>query len=542
MSGFVPLPGSDRAEIPDAMPAGDIDPAQRIEVTLILRRRAELPAGTYGLSSDQLAETYGADPADIARVREVLTGYGLTVTSAHQASRRMKVAGSIADLSHAFGTTLSMVSSRHPGADHQVRHRYRTGPLMVPAELAGTVTAVLGLDDRPAARAHFRPSASGSGTATFTAVQVARAYEFPPGTDGSGQTIAIIELGGGFSTADLATYFSGLGIDQPAVTAVSVDGAANSPGQSDDAEVMLDIEVAGAVAPRASQFVYFAPNTEQGFIDAVSDAAHASPVPTTISISWGQSEDTWTAQARDAMDAAFADAVALAVTVTAAAGDNGSGDGVADGRPHVDFPASSPHVLACGGTSLVVTGGVITSETVWNDALSGGGSGATGGGVSDVFAQPAWQSHAGVPPHVPAGTTGAAGSAGNAASTGAPAGGPWRGVPDVAGNADPATGYQVIVDGQAQVYGGTSAVAPLWAALIARLAQGASKRLGPLPPALYRGIAPGTEVPGFRDITSGSNGAYSAARGWDPCTGLGSPNGAALLTRLTAIIGIDDVS
>jgi kumamolisin len=515
MPGFVLLPGSDRAEIPDAVPAGDIDPAQRIEVTLILRRRAELPAGTYGLSSDQLAETYGADPADIARVREELTGYGLTVTSAHQASRRMKITGSIAALSHAFGTTLSMVSSQHPGTDHRVRHRYRTGPLMIPEELAGIVTAVLGLDDRPAARAHFRRSASGSGTATFTAVQVAQAYAFPAGTDGSGQTIAIIELGGGFSTTDLATYFSGLGIDQPAVTAVSVDGAANSPGQSDDAEVMLDIEVAGAVAPRASQFVYFAPNTEQGFIDAVSDATHASPVPTAISISWGQSEDTWTAQSRDAMDAAFADAVALTVTVTAAAGDSGSGDGVADGRPHVDFPASSPHVLACGGTSLVVTGGVITSETVWNDTLSGG-SGATGGGVSDVFAQPAWQSRAGVPPQGPSGT-----------------GGPWRGVPDVAGNADPATGYQVIVDGKSQVYGGTSAVAPLWAALIARLAQGASKRFGLLHPALYRGIAPGTDVPGFRDITSGSNGAYSATRGWDPCTGLGSPDGAALLTRLT---------
>jgi kumamolisin len=521
MSEHIPLPGSDRSQLPEATQAGDIDPSQRIEITLILRRRAELPAGTSGLTSDQLGEAYGADPADIAVVRNVLSGYGLTITSAHQASRRVKVAGSTADLSRAFGTNLTLVTSPHPGGGGMVTHRYRTGPLMIPAELDGIVTAVLGLDDRPAARAHFRPCAAAAGNGSFTPVQVAQAYGFPAGTDGTGQTIAIIELGGGFSTADLATYFSGLGIAQPSVTAVSVDHAVNSPGQSADCEVMLDIEVAGAVSPGASQFVYFAPNTDQGFIDAVAEATHAAPAPVAISISWGQSEDSWTAQSRNAMDAAFADAVALGATVTVAAGDNGSGDGVGDGLPHVDFPASSPHALACGGTSLLVSGGEITSETVWNDALSGGGgSGATGGGVSDVFAQPSWQSDAGVPARAPVSASG-------------PAAGSWRGVPDVAGNADPATGYQVLIDGKAGVYGGTSAVAPLWAALTARLAQATQKRFGLLQPTLYANIAPAKPAHGFRDITCGSNGSYSAGPGWDPCTGLGSPDGAALLTRLT---------
>ena len=517
MSGHVPLPGSERASIPGAQPAGSVDPNQQIEVTLILRRRAEMPEGAQVGSASELAEHYGANPADIDLVSRVLAGYGLTVTSADLASRRVKVSGSLADLSSAFGASLSLVSSPHPGGG-TVTHRYRTGSLMVPAELNGVVTAVLGLDDRPAARAHFRATTTPPDT-SFTPVQVAEAYGFPEGTDGTGQTIALIELGGGFSTTDLATYFSGLGITEPSVTAVSVDGTTNSPGGAADGEVMLDIEVAGSVAPGATLLVYFAPNTEQGFIDAISDAAGATPAPVAISISWGQSEDSWTAQFRTSLDDAAADAAALGATVTVAAGDAGSGDGVSDGLPHCDFPASSPHALACGGTTLVVTDGVIMSETVWNDAVSGGGTGATGGGVSDAFSQPSWQETAGVPERA----TSSSGS--SASSTG-------RGIPDVAGNADPETGYQVLVDGQSTVYGGTSAVAPLWAALIARLAQGTGTRFGLIQPTLYAGVTPGVDVDGFYDITSGTNGAYSAGPGWDACSGLGSPDATALLNRL----------
>jgi len=345
-------------------------------------------------------------------------------------------------------------------------------------------------------------------------VQVASLYRFPAGTDGTGQTIAIVELGGGFSAGDLDTYFGSLGIPVPQVTAAGVDGGSNQPGRAPsgaDGEVLLDIEVAGAVAPGARQVVYFAPNTDRGFIDAVLAAAHASPSPTVISISWGQSEDAWTGQARTALDQAIADAAALGATVCAAAGDNGSSDSQSGTQPHADFPASSPHALACGGTTLHgdPATGTVTSETVWND---GPGRGATGGGVSDVFALPPWQSAAGVPAR--------------------PGGGTGRGVPDVAGNADPATGYQVLVDGQRTVIGGTSAVAPLWAGLLARLAQATGLRFGLLQTRLYAGVSAGTPAPGFRDITSGSNGAYTAAPGWDPCTGLGSPDGSALLGRL----------
>ncbi len=522
---YVPLAGSERAAIPGAQDAGPVDPAERIEVTLVTRRRAELPAslitGHTTLTRQELAERHGTDPADLELIREVLARHGIEVTEADAGMRRVKAAGTIAALSAAFGASLRRVRSPRPGPGQGLaEHRYREGSLHLPAELAGIVIAVLGLDDRPQARAQIRRAAAPAPGApaaapSYTPVQVASLYQFPPGTDGTGHTIAIIELGGGFGASDLDAYFGGLGIPVPPVTAAGVDGAANQPGQDPsgaDGEVLLDIEVAGAAAPGAAQVVYFAPNSDQGFTDAVLAAVHASPTPTVVSISWGQSEDAWTAQARTALDQAIADAAALGVTVCVAAGDNGSSDGQAGSQPHADFPAASPHALACGGTTLHgdPATGTISSETVWND---GPGQGATGGGVSDTFGLPSWQSAAGVPARAGGGGTG-------------------RGVPDVAGHADPATGYQVLVDGQQMVVGGTSAVAPLWAALICRLAQATGTSFGLLQTRLYAGAGAGTPAPGFRDITSGSNGAYSAGPGWDACTGLGSPDGTALLTRL----------
>ena len=328
-----------------------------------------------------------------------------------------------------------------------------------------------------------------------------------------------------------------------------------SDPQGADVEVNLDIDVIGAAAPGAAQVVYFAPNNgDQGFVDAISDAAQASPAPIAISISWGQSEDSWTSQGLTSMNQAMSDAAALGITVCAAAGDNGSGDAVNDGQPHCDFPASSPYALGCGGTTLMAdpSTGAISSEVVWNETASG--DGATGGGVSDQFALPSWQANAGVPARASgnpggaghhrrhrsdeaaaadAGGSGTEAAGGEAAAVGgeaAAAGG--RGVPDVAGNADPTTGYQIYSDGKSQVVGGTSAVAPLWSALIARLAQTTGKRFGLIQTALYAGVSPGADVAGFHDITSGNNGAYSAGPGWDACTGLGSPDGTALLPRV----------
>src|SRR5690349_12704863 len=536
---LVELPGSARTRLEAATPAGQLDTSERAELTLVLRRRAEIPAeiveGPTVLTHDELRDQYGADPADVDLVRQTLGALGLEVTEVHASTRRVKVAGTIGALSSAFGVTLQQVSSPDPKTGESVMHRYREGPLFVPAALDGVVLAVLGLDTRPQARPHFRrrgvaPHAAAAGS-TYPPNQVADIYKFPAGTTGAGQTIAVIELGGGFSTSDLDTYFGGLGIAVPSISAVSVDGASNAPGSDPngaDIEVALDIDVIGAAAPGATQIVYFAPNNgDQGFVDAISAAASATPAPIAISISWGQSEDSWTAQGRSAMDAAIADAAALGITVCVASGDNGSGDAVSDGQSHADFPASSPHALGCGGTKLIAnpSTGVISSEVVWNETAANEGAG--GGGVSDHFATPSFQANAGVPARA---ARSAAVSGAAAVSEAAAAGG--RGVPDVAGNADPVTGYQVFSGGQAQVVGGTSAVAPLWAALVSRLAEATGQRFGLIQTLLYAGVSPGTAVDGFNDITSGNNGAYAAGPGWDACSGLGSPDGTALLSRL----------
>jgi kumamolisin len=507
---LVQLAGSDREAAPGVQERGTLSPDTAIDVTLILRRQnplEDVESGGAPMDRAAFAQTYGASDADVALVVETMTELGFDVVEQDAGRRTVRVSGSAAVVSRAFGTSLVAAESEAPGGG-RTAHRHRTGSLSIPRALDGVVTAVLGIDDRPQARTQFRTVPAAARSVSYTPVQLGSLYAFPPDTDGSGRTVAIIELGGGYVQSDLDTYFSGLGVQSPVVTAVGVDGAKNVPGgdpSGADGEVMLDVEVVGALAPAAAIDVYFAPNTDAGFVDAVSKAAHATPTPTAMSISWGQSEDSWTAQGRTALDDALADAATLGVTVTVAAGDNGSTDGQSDGAQHVDFPASSPHALACGGTKLTASGTAISSETVWND---GSGGGATGGGVSDVFARPSWQAGVGVP--APAGTSGG------------------RGVPDVAGVADPETGYDVIVDGQQTVIGGTSAVAPLWAALVARIVQSTGEPLGAPQAALY--AAAGS----FRDITTGSNGAFDAAPGWDACTGLGSPNGEALLEALKA--------
>jgi kumamolisin len=340
-------------------------------------------------------------------------------------------------------------------------------------------------------------------------VQLGTIYGFPASLNGSGQTVGVIELGGGFTQSDFTQYMQSLSITAPTVTVVSVQGGTSQPGGDADGEVMLDVEVIGALAPGANIALYFAPNTDQGFYEAISQAAHdATNKPSVISISWGGPEDSWSASSLAAMQSALQDAAALGVTVTVACGDSGYTDGESDNNPHVDFPASSPYALACGGTRLTASGTTISSETVWNELSTN--EGATGGGVSASFALPTWQQSS----NVPKGTNNYVG----------------RGVPDVAGDADPNTGYQVRVDGQDQVIGGTSAVAPLWAALIARFNQQLGQSVGDPHQALYS-----IGVTAFHDITSGNNGKFKAAKGWDCCTGLGTPKGQTLLDALAAL-------
>lgn len=544
---LIPLPGSERHPLPSARKLGAAAADATLQVTILLRRKPgsttlapmatalgqAAPGSRDHLTPEAFATLFGADPADFEQVEAFAHAHGLDVIERKPTERRLLLAGSVANVCTAFGVALD----EYVDAAGTTRFRGRSGPVHIPASLAAIVEGVFGLDDRPQACTHFRmrplPEPAGASgpavmaretMASYTPPQLAAAYDFPTAGQGQGQCIAIIELGGGYRMADLDAYFKRLGIATPTIRSKSVDGARNRPSgdaNSADGEVLLDIEVVGAIAPGARIVVYFAPNTDAGFLNAISTAIH-DPVnrPSVVSISWGGPESTWTLQAMRGMDSVFQDAAALGVTICCAAGDDGSSDirapQSADSVLHADFPASSPYCLACGGTRLQGAGAT-RSETVWN---AGRGGGATGGGISDVFALPAWQQAAGVPP---------------SANPGHHVG---RGLPDVAANADPATGYQIQVDGQQMVIGGTSAVAPLYAAFVALCNEQLGRRVGYLNPLLY---ALPASAAAFRDIRSGDNdisgrhGAYASGAGWDPCTGLGSVQGTRLLAALGAV-------
>lgn len=513
------LKGSERAVAEGSKVVGQCDPAERIEVQVILRRPAQdkfdaligkIEAGDPGvkpMSREAFAKEFGAAPDDIAKVKAFARQAGLTVVRDDPAARTVVLGGTIAQFQTAFDVQLQHYEHHSMG-----QFRGRTGSISVPDDLSGVVTAVLGLDNRPQARPHFRirppirPARSQQPT-SFTPPQLAALYQFPQG-DGSGECVGIIELGGGYKTSDLKSYFSNLGVNAPTVVSVGVDQGSNKPTgdpSGPDGEVTLDVEVVGAVAPGAKLAVYFSPNSDAGFIDAVSRAVHdTTNKPSVISISWGGPETSWTSQSLQAFNSVLQTAAAVGVTVCVASGDNGSSDGA--GGNVADFPASSPYVLACGGTSLTASGSSITQEVVWNDGAQGG---ASGGGVSTSFPVPAWQQ----------GLSSTSSGGKKTALTG-------RGVPDVAADASPETGYDVLVDGSKTVVGGTSAVAPLWAALIARINAANGQPVGFVNPKLYKATG------AFNDITQGNNGAYEASPGWDACTGLGSPNGQKVAAAL----------
>jgi kumamolisin len=541
----VGLSGSEREPLPGAQRVGDVAPTTELDLTIVVRRKsaadttpdAAVPAADLRAS---WAERAGADPEAMAEVEEYVKAHGMQVLNADPARRIVAVRGTAEQARSAFGVSLGTYETG------ELSYRGREGAVQLPPELAGKVDAVLGLDNRPQAQYRLKPGvvldearlpdpdaaiqetlaphatgAAPSNPAPMWPAQVAELYAFPTGFDGTGQTVAIIELGGGFRDEELQTYFARVGVPAPLVTAVPVDGGSNSPGGDADGEVLLDIEVVGALAPGAHIVVYFADPSDRGFYDALSTAVHDSAHnPSVVSISWGGNEDGWTDQARNAFDDVLTDAAALGVTVLAAAGDHGAGDGAPDGLVHADFPASSPHIVACGGTTLIGVDGAAVSETVWNDHDGW----ATGGGISNHFSVPAFQRSIVLPA--------------NLNGTGRPG----RGVPDVAGNADSVTGYIVLVDGRYQVVGGTSAVAPLYAALIARLNHALGAPVGNLLEKLY--AIPAEEAAEvFRDIVDGDNSVpdsasgpatagYRATVGWDACSGLGSIHGMALLTHL----------
>ena len=476
----------------------DVDNARPIRLTVVLRPGTPLQphahSGARGLSHHDYRARYGTPQEVIDRVVALAGRHGLHVVEASAGKHAVRLEGTYGQARAAFQPEelgLYRVGDRDVVA--------RSGHLYLPDDLAADVVAVVGFDQRPVAKPHFRiRPLQAAPTASWDPAQVARHYDFPTGVDGSGQAIALVELGGGYQDNDTAAYFAAKGVNRTGkLLSVGVDGGGNAPDgdpNGADGEVQLDIDIAGSVAPGANIVVYFGPNQGNGLLDAIAAAVHdEANAPSVISISWGGPENGFASQDIEAMDQALQSAATLGISVCAASGDTGATEGETDGQLHVDFPASSPYALGCGGTRLPKTG----AEVAWNDGAEGG---ASGGGYSTVFPLPAWQ-------------TGVQGQ--------------QRGVPDVAGDADPQTGFNVRVDGTDAIVGGTSSVAPLWAGLLAVVNQSLGKRVGFVNPVLYRNAATA-----FNDITEGNNNGYRAGPGWDPVTGLGSPKGQAVLQAL----------
>ena len=524
-SNHVPLKGSHRTA-PMGKTIRDIDRNEISSVTIRVRAKFNLPDLTNleqtrnfkPLSRSEFHQRYGADLKDIHKIEEFACHYGLTILRSDPNQRTIELQGTIYQLEEAFNIQLSGYQDEMGNV-----FRGRQGSINVPEEITDIVEGVFGLDTRNVATAKYQvlseshpafATHKASGNGSFNPNQLAQIYNYPTGVTGKNQCIAIIELGGGFRSKDIANYFNSLGLKSPKVVAKSVDKGHNRPGNPNgaDGEVMLDIEVSAGVAPDAAIVVYFAPNTDKGFLDAINAAVHDSHYnPSVISISWGAAEVNWTQQSLNAFNQAFQAAATMGVTVCVAAGDSGSSDGVTDGKVHVDFPASSPYALACGGTKLNVDKtGRRTDEIVWHESNTS----ATGGGISDIFPLPQYQTKAQIPVSIDSNKRG-------------------RGVPDIAADADPVTGYNVLVDGRQMIIGGTSAVAPLTAGLIALINQKLNRNVGFINPKLYDNPNVCYDITQGNNITAGQKG-YNAGVGWDACCGNGVLNGVELMDVLAS--------
>jgi kumamolisin len=522
----IPLKGSRRYLRAGSEVLSRSDSNEQVGVTVKIRRKAPLPEPVPGkpISRAVLMEKYGADPADLEKVANILSTYGLTIASKNPAARSLQVTGPASAMEKAFGVHLFQV--KH----NDLLYRGRVGDINIPTPLEGIVTGVFGLDNRPMIKRRHPmiPQAiqnalpSPDSRSWYLPQELAEAYKFPDG-DGAGQSIGILEFAGQFLEADLSTFLqlAGQGSANPNVQIKNVHhlSAAETSNADATGEVMLDVEIIASLCPKAAITIYFAHWSERGWI-ANLDAV-LTDAPSVLSISYGLAEgdDIWTAQAITSVNDTLKELANAGIAVCVSSGDDGSDDQVPDGKAHIDFPATSPYVLSVGGTALTRATG---KEVVWfdGDGLRRDNGGSTGGGVSGSLLRPAWQNFdiASVNPHTLTG----------------------RIVPDVAANAAGSTGYLMVSQGQGMVSGGTSAATPLWAGLLARLQQ-AGKTVGYFTPRLYQPTSKTNGKPlgavACRDITEGSNAAgnaqgYSAGPGFDAVTGWGSPIGQKLMASL----------
>ena len=531
---YVALEGSERQASPTARRLGPADPGEALSVTIVLRRRPDGPpvpraeeflslplAQGRRLSAEEFAAAYGAAQADIDQVTAFVQGQGLTVVETNAARRTVIASGTVAQMNAAFAVDLGRYEHTVDlgrGRETQTEtYRGREGVIQIPAHLAGIIIGVFGLDNR---RITKRNGADPPGTGPLSTATITGLYNFPTNS-AAGQTIAIFSEAG-YQSSDINSTFGG---SPPTVTDVTVD--ASNDGTADP-ETTQDISIAALAAPGAAVAVYFTTYTQQGWVDLITRVVHPNPgdpVCAVLSSSFyvANGDDATTLSSAGistswltAVSTAFQDAAIQGVTICIASGDTGTDSKVGDGKAHVQYPASDPWVLAVGGTTIGNVHGASFDEYVWNDGF------ATGGGVSDHFALPAYQSGAGVPASLNDGHTG-------------------RGVPDVAANASQNAGYSgITIGGTASTGNGTSASAPLWAGLIAGINAALGGNVGFVNPALYR-LGSGyfrDIVPGAGPANNGMNGVagYPAGAGWDACTGWGSPNGVALLEALQGMV------
>jgi kumamolisin len=506
------LAGSHLAAPEGARMSGEVDPDSMLTVTLYFKRRSARPVAGSEADLAALMRPVSRHALDAARRRShrraaerivrFAEANGIAVGDIDLTRRQLKLTAPAGRLAELFDVSHNL----YDDGNHEFRAR--RGSLSVPQAIAPWTRAVLGFDQRP----QVRSLAAGDGDKGLWPTEVARLYGIPLDHDVTSQCAAIIALGGGYQSSDLATALGRMGRAPPTVVDQSVLGATNQwgGGTRHDEEIALDLQVLAGLLPGARIVVYFTRNNIQGLAEAIHDAVFdETNRPQVLSISWGSPEKYWTDPGREAVQSALADAVKRRVTVVAAAGDELATAGVADGKAHVWFPASCPYVLGCGGTAVTLGGTGIAGETVWND---GGGNG-TGGGISDVYAVPAYQAAVQVPPSVSSGALG-------------------RGVPDIAALAAGTPGYRIVLGGTEVVKDGTSAATPLWAALIAIANAERGAPIGLVHPHLYG--APGL----LRSITTGNNRVdgigYAATGGWNACTGLGVPRGAAIVDALKA--------
>jgi kumamolisin len=526
---FRQLEGSELRPSPNARVLGPADETETLRTTIVLRRRPDgppVPGPAYylrtppserpRLSESGFAARYGADPGDIERVAAFARSHGLTVDEINAARRTVVVEGTVAQFNRAFNVTLRAYEHEVQRSARSERrteaYRGYDGFIHVPADLVGVVIGVFGLDNR---RITKRNAADPPGTAPIAIGATTGLYDFPPNL-AAGQTIAIFSEGG-YLTSDITANF---GINPPSVIDVTVDA---SNGGFADPETTQDIFIAASAAPGAQIAVYFTTYSQQGWVDLLSRVIHPSPgdpqcsvLSSSFYVSDGDDAATLLAEGVPlswiiAVTQVFEDAAIQNVTMCIASGDTGAQSKRFDGKAHVQYPGSDPWVLAVGGTTIG------SSEWAWND-----GTGASGGGVSDYFPSPSYQIDANVPASVNDGHHG-------------------RGVPDVAANASPNSGYPFVLSGGPGLANGTSASAPLWAGLIAVFNAALGESVGFINPVVYA-----LNGAGFRDIVPEPGAAdnsflgvtgYPVTVGWDAVTGWGSPRGGVLLNGLKGFFG-----